>query len=106
MAAEPTAHTAGRWTALFEWYRTLSGAGRHAFWAGTGGYALACFDLLAFTFVLGPVATTFSLSSGQVGLLATGSLIASVVGGIIGGVLADRLGRVRVMMITIATYAV
>ena len=106
MAAEPSPHAAGRWAALFDWYRTLSGAGRRAFWAGTGGYALACFDLLAFTFVLGPVATTFSLSSGQVGLLATGSLLASVVGGIIGGALADRLGRVQVMMISIATYAV
>jgi MFS family permease len=105
MAAEPILYPTGPWSAAFAWYRTLSSAGRRAFWAGTGGYALACFDLLAFTFVLGPVAATFGLSPGQVGLLSTASLLASVVGGIIGGALADRLGRVRVLMITIAVYA-
>jgi MFS family permease len=105
MLAAPHPQSSGRWAALFDWYRTLSPAGRRAFWAGSSGYALACFDLLAFTFVLGPVAATFGLSSGQVGVLDTESLLASVAGGILGGALADSLGRVRVMMITIAIYA-
>jgi MFS family permease len=93
--------------ALFtlDWYRTLSADGRRAYLAACGGYALASFDFLSFTFVLIPIRAAFGLSEVQVGALATVSLIASVVGGIVGGALADRVGRARVLRWSILTYA-
>lgn len=89
-----------------DWYRTLAPPGRRAFWASFVGYGLAAFDLLTFTFVLSSVRADFDLSTGQVGFLATSSLVASAFGGVLGGALADGIGRVRTMMLAIGIYAV
>ncbi len=88
------------------WYAALGGDGRHAFWAAFVGVALAAFDLFSFTFVLDAIRADLGLSAGQVGFLATASLVAAAVGGIIAGGLADRIGRVRTMQLTILVYAV
>src|SRR5215212_7213410 len=94
--------------ALFtlEWFRTLSPDGRVAFAAACSGYALAGFDLLSFTFVLASIRAAFGLTEGQLGALAAVSLVASVLGGVVGGVLADRFGRARTLQWSIAAYAV
>src|ERR687886_2840881 len=93
--------------ALFtlDWYRTLRPDGRLAFLAAWGGYALAGFDFLSFTFVLAPIRAAFGLAEGQVGALATVTLVASIVGGATGGGLADRVGRARVLRWSIVAYA-
>lgn len=88
------------------WYAALGSDGRHAFWAAFVGVALAAFDLFSFTFVLDAIRADLGLSAGQVGFLATASLVAAAVGGIIAGGLADRIGRVRTMQLTILAYAV
>jgi MFS family permease len=88
-----------------DWYRTLTPQGRRAFVAAWGGYVLAAFDTLAFTFVLAPIRATFGLAEGQLGALASVTLVASVVGGMVGGVLADRLGRARLLRWSILAYA-
>ncbi len=48
----------------------------------------------------------FGLNSGQTGLLTTVTLIVSAVGGALAGVLADRVGRVKALLLTVITYAV
>lgn len=88
------------------WFNDLSADGRRAFWAAFAGYGLAGFDLLSFTFVLVAVRDDFGLSGGQAGWLATVSLLASAVGGVIGGSLADSIGRTRTMLLAVAVYAV
>ncbi len=88
------------------WFNDLSADGRRAFWAAFAGYGLAGFDLLSFTFVLVAVRDDFGLSAGQAGWLATVSLIASALGGVIGGTLADGIGRSRTMLLAVAVYAV
>ncbi len=52
------------------------------------------------------ILTTFGLSKAAGGLLATYTLVASAIGGIAMGALADRIGRKRTLMISIACYAV
>ncbi|MFJ4694638.1 MFS transporter [Streptomyces sp. NPDC088766] len=52
------------------------------------------------------LAAHFGLDSGQTGLLTTVPLVAWAVGGALAGVLADRIGRVGALMITVVTYAV
>ncbi len=89
-----------------DWYRTLSGQALHAFWASSMGWALDAFDFLVFSFTLTAIAATFNLSAGSAGLIATVTLVVSAFGGIIAGTLADRIGRVRTLMVTIAVYAI
>src|ERR671933_2490642 len=89
-----------------EWYRTLSGRAMHAFWASAIGWALDAFDYQVFSFSLTAIAAAFALSQAQAGLIATATLVVSAVGGVLAGVLADQIGRVRTFMVTVAVYSV
>jgi MFS family permease len=89
-----------------DWYRTLSGSAVHAFWASFLGWALDAFDYQIFSFVLTAIAVTFHLTNAQSGLIATVTLVVSAFGGMLAGVLADSIGRVRTLMLTIGVYAV
>ncbi|MYS69840.1 MFS transporter [Streptomyces sp. SID5926] len=88
------------------WYRSLSREHRPVFWAGFAGWGLDAFDFNTLPLALGAIATSFSLSSTESGWIMTVTLLASAVGGALAGMLSDRLGRVRILMITIATFAV
>ena len=88
------------------WFRTLGPRGRRAFVGAFGGYALDSFDYQVLPLALVTITAYFHLTTGQAGLLATTTLVVSAVGGAIAGVLADRIGRVRTLLVTVATYAV
>ncbi len=88
-----------------DWYRTLSGPATHAFWSSFLGYALDAFDYQIFSFTLTAIALAFGLTQAQSGLIATVTLVVSAFGGMLAGVLADRIGRVKTLMLTIAVYA-
>ena len=88
-----------------DWYRTLTGRAVHAFWASAIGWALDAFDYQVFSFSLTAIAATFALSQGQAGLIATSTLVVSAFGGMLAGVLADQIGRVRTLMVTVAVYS-
>ncbi|HEV7628703.1 MAG TPA: MFS transporter [Streptomyces sp.] len=87
------------------WFRELGASGRRAFAGAFGGYALDSYDF--FTLPLGMVAigAYFSLDTGQTGLLTTVTLVVSALGGALAGILADRIGRVKTLIITVLTYA-
>lgn len=89
----------------FAWYAALSRPGRRAFAGAFGGYGLDAYDFQVLPLGLTAIAAYFHLSKGQSGLLTTVTLVVSAVGGIVAGLLIDRIGRSRTMMITIATYA-
>ncbi|WP_168531815.1 MFS transporter [Streptomyces sp. NBC_01462] len=88
------------------WYRSLPREHRPVFWAGFAGWGLDAFDFTTLPLALGSIAAAFTLNSTQSGLIMTVTLLASAVGGALAGLLSDRVGRVRVLMITIATFAV
>jgi len=88
-----------------DWYRTLSGSAVHAFWSSFLGYALDAFDYQIFSFTLTAIALAFGLTQAQSGLIATVTLVVSAFGGMLAGVLADRIGRVKTLMLTIAVYS-
>jgi len=90
----------------FDWYRTLPERAAHAFWASFMGWALDAFDFQVFSFALTAIAATFALSKGQAGIIATVTLVVSAIGGVAAGALADVIGRVRTLMVTVAVYAV
>ncbi|WP_405739435.1 MFS transporter [Streptomyces sp. NBC_00028] len=88
------------------WFRALGPRGRRAFAGAFGGYALDSYDYFTLPLSMVALAAYFGLDSGQTGLFTTVTLLASGVGGALAGVLADRAGRVRALMITVITYAV
>jgi MFS family permease len=89
----------------FDWYRSLSPGGRGAFWSSFAGWTLDSYDYQVYSFALTAIAATFNLSRGQSGLIATVTLVVSAFGGVLAGVLADRIGRVPTLMATIACYS-
>ncbi|KUH39630.1 MULTISPECIES: MFS transporter [Streptomyces] len=90
----------------FAWLRALGPRGRRAFAGAFGGYALDSYDFFTLPLSMVAIAAYFGLDSGQTGLLTTVTLVVSAVGGALAGILADRIGRVRALMITVMTYAV
>ncbi|MEC3958787.1 MFS transporter [Nocardia sp. CDC153] len=89
----------------FEWFRSLSATGKRAFFGAFGGYGMDSYDFQVLPLALAAITSYFAISTGQAGLLTTVTLVLSAVGGAAAGVLADRIGRVRTLQITIAVYA-
>ncbi|MBT2367687.1 MFS transporter [Streptomyces sp. ISL-10] len=93
-------------TGAFAWFRSLGPQGRRAFGGAFGGYALDSYDYFTLPLSMVAISAYFSLDNGQTGLLTTVTLVVSAIGGALAGVLADRIGRVKALMITVITYAV
>src|SRR6185295_3247387 len=91
---------------MFNWYREFDAAGKKTFWACFWGYALDAFDLQIYSFVMPVLVGLWSMSNAQAGLIATSALAISALGGWLAGMLADKIGRVRTLQITIAWFAV
>jgi MFS family permease len=69
------------------------------------GWMLDAMDFLLFTFALIPIQQEFALTKSQASLPITFALIASAIGGIAFGRIADRVGRVRAMTLSILLYS-
>jgi MFS family permease len=93
-------------TRPFAWFRTLGGRGRRAFIGAFGGYGLDSYDFQVLPLGLGAIIAYFGISKGEAGLLTTVTLVVSALGGALAGILADRIGRVRTLQLTVATYTV
>ena len=70
------------------------------------GYAMDGFDLLILGFMLGDIRKDLNLGAVEANWLVTMTLIGAVIGGILFGQLADRMGRVKVLSWTILLFAV
>jgi MFS family permease len=90
---------------MFAWFTELKVNERRAFWACFGGWALDAFDVQIYSFVVPALVALWSISNSQAGLLATSALVISAFGGWLAGMLADRIGRVRLLQITILWFA-
>ena len=88
------------------WLRDLKGNERRAFNASFMGFGLDAFDLIILTLSLSAIAATFGVGTGATGTLVTVTLGVSALGGIAAGVLADRIGRVKTLMITVGWFSV
>ncbi|HLB97027.1 MAG TPA: MFS transporter, partial [Acetobacteraceae bacterium] len=64
------------------------------------------FDLLILGFMLRAISAALGLGPAQAASLITATLVGAVAGGLLFGLLADRLGRVRVLTWTILLFAV
>ena len=96
----------GEHAGIFGWYRDLVGKERRAFWACGAGWSLDSMDANLYSFVIPTLIGLWGLSRADAGLLATGALLSSSFGGWLAGLLSDRIGRVRIMQITVVWFAV
>jgi len=90
---------------MIDWYRELGTAERRTFWACFGGWALDALDVQIYSFVVPALIAVWHITNAQAGLLATSALVISAFGGWLAGMLADRIGRARLLMITVAWFA-
>jgi MFS family permease len=88
-----------------QWYRTMDGNARRAFWTSYGGFGLDAMNVQVYAFVLPALLSVWGLSHSEAGLLTTVTLVSSAVGGWTGGLLADRFGRARMLTVTIICFA-
>jgi MFS family permease len=76
-----------------------------ALFAAQAGWMLDAMDFLLFTYALRPIQHEFALSDAAIGGVAASALFASAFGGMLFGRLADRIGRVRAMTLSILLYS-
>ena len=100
IAAEPAQDTS-----LTGWVGDLSARERRTLGACIGGWALDAMDVQLYSFAIPTLLAVFSLTRADAGLLGTTTLIASAIGGWGAGFLADRIGRVRTLQLTILWFA-
>jgi len=76
-----------------------------ALFAAQLGWMLDAMDVLLFTFALLPIRKELGLTQAQMGIPLAVTLFAAAIGGIAFGRLADGIGRVRAMTISILLYS-
>ncbi len=76
-----------------------------ALFAAQLGWMLDAMDFLLFTFAVLPIQKEFALSKATMGGLTSVALVSSAIGGMFFGRLADRIGRVRAMTLSILIYS-
>jgi len=92
-------------TAAFSLSTITRGQRRTLIAAGLG-WMLDAFDVMLYALVLAHIMRDLGMSKGTAGLLNTLTLLASGIGGVLFGFIADRIGRKRALMATILTYSV
>src|SRR5271168_1606843 len=93
-------------TSLVAFYRDMNLPERRTFWACAAGWALDGMDFMIYPMVIGTIIALWKVDAGIAGLAGTVTLLASAVGGWIGGYLADRYGRVKTLQLTILWFSV
>ena len=79
---------------------------RRTLLAAALGWALDAFDTMLYALVLALLMRNLGMSKTTAGLLGSLTLLASGLGGVLFGFLADRVGRKRALMASILTYSV
>ena len=87
------------------WYRTITPDQWRVLAAAKLGWMLDAMDFMLYAMAIGQLRAHFGINDAVAGLLGTVTLVMSGVGGIIFGVVADRLGRTRALMATILVFS-
>ena len=91
---------------MFTWWKEGTPQGRKALLAAGLGWMLDAFDVTLFAMVLPAVRAELRLSGSAAGALGSATLIAAAAGGVLFGRIADRYGRTRALMLSVALYSV
>ncbi|PQA86618.1 MFS transporter [Marinicaulis flavus] len=89
----------------FAWYQAANKKVRRVFWTCSVAWTLDAMDALVYQYLIPIVIAAFGISLAQAAAIASASYFASAVGGWMGGWLADKFGRVRILQITILWFS-
>jgi hypothetical protein len=92
-------------TSLTGFYKDMTVPEKRTFWACATGWALDGMDFMIYPLVIGTIITLWKVDAGTAGLAGTVTLLASALGGWGAGYLADRIGRVRTLQLTIVWFS-
>jgi putative sialic acid transporter len=87
------------------WYRTIKREQWNTLIAAQTGWMLDALDFVLYLMAITSLMDEFGYNTDQAGLLTTVALIASAIGGLFFGLVADYFGRTRALMATILIYS-
>jgi MFS family permease len=87
------------------WYSSITRAQWKTLAASQFAWMLDAMDVMLYAFALTAIRDEFHLSSAAAGAMASATLLASAFGGVLFGVLADRIGRARALVYAILIYS-
>ncbi len=90
----------------FAWWREAPVEARRALAAAAFGWMLDSFDVMLYALVLSALIADLGIAKTTAGLLGSLTLFASAFGGLLFGLVADRHGRRRALMVSILIYSV
>jgi MFS family permease len=102
MAAPPPQASPG----TLPWYRAATKHQWHVLIAAQMGWALDAMDVLLYVFAITTILKEWGISPAMAGLMASITLFSSAFGGAFFGIVADYIGRVRALTLTILIYSV
>src|ERR1700687_2639867 len=91
---------------IFSSFSQTTAAQRRTLLAAGLGWMLDAFDAMLYALVLAHVMRDLGMSKGAAGLLNSLTLLASGIGGVAFGWVADQVGRKRALMLSILTYSI
>jgi MFS family permease len=87
-------------------WREATPEAKRSLLAASLGWMLDAFDVMLYSLVLAELVRAFGISLTTAGYLGSLTLVASAAGGVLFGVLADRMGRTRALSLSILLYSV
>ncbi|MBS0466710.1 MAG: MFS transporter [Proteobacteria bacterium] len=87
------------------WYVGRTPQQWRAFASSYIGWMLDIMDLMLFAMMIKYISADLSFDKGMAGVIASMTLLATAVGGLVFGFLADRIGRTRSMVLSILCYS-
>ena len=87
-------------------FRGVTPVQRRTLLAAALGWMLDAFDVMLYAMVIAYIMRDLGITKAQAGLLNTLTLLASGIGGVLFGFIADRVGRARALMFSILTYSI
>lgn len=101
-AAHPSGVAAPEITRL----RDATPAQKRTLAAAMLGWMFDSMDFLLYVMAIGKLQEYFGFGAATAGLLATVTLVTAAAGGLVFGIIADKIGRVRTLSLTIIVYSV
>ncbi|HMM19928.1 MAG TPA: MFS transporter [Selenomonadales bacterium] len=88
------------------WYKEITTRQWKVLIAGFLGWGMDAFDFLLYNFTILAIIKEWGISTSETGLVASVTVVSSALGGCIFGVVADRMGRMKALTLTILLYSV
>ncbi len=90
---------------MFAWLKDLTTSERRTMIGCVGGWGMDAFDLNVYGYAVPTLIAAWGITNTQAGMIGTVTYVVSAIGGWVAGMLCDRVGRVRMLQITILWYA-